>query len=126
MTATWTPGLPSVVSALVSSISRPAFAPERTWIAASLPPAAAMPCDPDIDCAAATAGAGEGLGAAWEAVMGFVGCVADTGGGVCAVAIAAAACGASAGFGVSPALGAAPGRSTIVFSNSGVAGAFAI
>src|SRR5262245_6994661 len=46
MTATCTPGLPRVVSALVSSISLPAFAPDRIWIAATLPVATA--CEVDI------------------------------------------------------------------------------
>ena len=35
MTATWTPGLPSVVSVLVNSISLPALPPESSWIAPS-------------------------------------------------------------------------------------------
>src|SRR5262252_8057753 len=115
MTATCTPGFPSVVSALVSSISLPAFAPVRIWMAASRPPTVAIPWDADIGCEAEVAGGA--LATAGAGDIGLpgsdIGMPADAG----APAIAGAGWGAAA-FGASAGLGVAPGRSTMVFSNS--------
>src|SRR5436309_3151553 len=104
MTATWTPGLPSVVSGLVRSSSLPALAPERSCSAAFFRGAAA--------------GLGGATGAAvalWPATVSLkflapAAAAAATG----AATGAAAAAGADAGV----AAFTEPGRSTMVFSKS--------
>src|SRR5262245_31073619 len=132
MTATCTPGLPSVVSALVSSISLPALAPERIWIAATLPPVAigweadigcevlmvGIPCEVAIGC---DAEGGGGDGGCVTGAAGRSGCevaIAGEGWEVDIVGMACDADGAAAGAGPAAGLGAAPGRNTIVFSKS--------
>src|SRR5256885_13082186 len=107
MTATCTPGLPSVVSGLSSGSSLPALGPERIWM---------VPCPPGIAVAAAGAaagGAGTGLGASATAGAAWA---------LMTVSLSFATCGMSLWVSVGAfvsALGPAAGaRSTIVFSNS--------
>src|SRR5262245_44476408 len=129
MTATCTPGLPSVVSAFVCSISLPAFAPERIWIAATLPPAA-IGCEADIGCEVAIvdipcevaigcdAEGGGGDGGCVTGAAGFSGCEVAIAGEGWEVDIVGTDCEVDAAAGAAAGFGAAPGRSTIVFSKS--------
>src|SRR5215475_290799 len=141
MTATCTPGLPRVVSALVSSISLPAFAPDRIWIAATLPVATA--CEVDIG---SEVDLGSEVDIGCEALTCIVWCDVAPVGTVCDVAKGlAVGCGCVVlragegweppivgtvcevpGFEIGPsAFGVAPGRSTMVFSKSSGEAAFA-